>query len=104
LLEGGVLGRVDDMMIVRGVNIFPSSVEQILHRFPEIVEYRLIAHKQGEMDALTIEVEDRAEDPSRVARALQLQLGLRVAVKLVPPHSLPRFEGKGQRFVDQRGR
>ncbi len=102
LLEGGVLGRVDDMMIVRGVNIFPSSVEQILHRFPEIVEYRLIAHKQGEMDALTIEIEDHAGDPRRVARALQLQLGLRVAVKLVPHNSLPRFEGKGNRFLDQR--
>jgi phenylacetate-CoA ligase len=90
------------MMIVRGVNIFPSSVEQILHGFPEIDEYRLIAHKQGEMDALTVEIEDRREDPQRVANELRLRLGLRVAVQLVPLGSLPRFEGKGQRFVDRR--
>ena len=47
LLQGGVLGRADDMMIVRGVNIFPSSVGQIIHGFPEIVEYRMMAHKRG---------------------------------------------------------
>lgn len=102
LLEGGVWGRVDDMMIVRGVNIFPTSVEQIIHEFPEIDEYRLIAHKQGEMDALTVEIEDRLEDPQRVAAQLRLRLGLRVAVKLAPAGSLPRFEGKGKRFVDRR--
>jgi phenylacetate-CoA ligase len=102
LLEGGVLGRVDDMMVIRGVNVFPSSVERILHGFPEIVEYRLIAHKRGEMDAMTIEIEDRLEDPGRVAQELQLRLGLRVDVQVVPTGTLPRFEGKGQRFVDQR--
>ncbi len=102
LLEGGVLGRADDMMIVRGVNVFPSSVEQIIHGFPEIVEYRLIAHKQGEMDGLTIEIEDHLETPQRVADELRLRLGLRVAVDLVPLGTLPRFEGKSKRFVDRR--
>jgi phenylacetate-CoA ligase len=102
LLEGGVLGRVDDMMIIRGMNVFPSSVEQILRGFPEIVEYRLIAHKKGEMDALTIEIEDRLADPRRVAEELHLRLGLRVAVNLAASGTLPRCEGKGQRFVDQR--
>ncbi len=102
LLEGGVLGRVDDMMIIRGVNVFPGSVEQIIRGFPEIAEYRMIAHRKGEMDALTIELEDRLEAPHRVADELHLRLGLRVAVKLVPVGSLPRCEGKGQRFVDQR--
>ena len=102
LLEGGVLGRSDDMMIVRGVNIFPSSIEQILHSFPEVVEYRLTVRKQGEMDALVVEVEDRLQDPSRLAEELRLRLGLKVDVRLAPAMSLPRFEGKGQRFVDQR--
>ena len=102
LLAGGVLGRADDMLIIRGVNIFPSSVEQIIHGFPEIVEYRLTAHKQGSMDALTVEIEDRLEAPDRVAEELQLRLGLRVAVKVVPLGSLPRFEGKGKRFIDAR--
>jgi phenylacetate-CoA ligase len=102
LLEGGVLGRSDDMMVVRGVNIFPSSVEQIMHSFPEVVEYRLTARKKGEMDELVIEVEDYLGQPRRIAEELVLRLGLKVTVKLAPSLSLPRFEGKGQRFVDLR--
>jgi phenylacetate-CoA ligase len=102
LLEGGVLGRTDDMMIIRGVNIFPSSLEQILHSFPEIVEYRMTARKVGEMDALSIEIEDRLEQPERVARELHLRLGLKIDLRCVPFGSLPRFEGKGQRFIDTR--
>jgi len=97
-----VLGRADDMMIVRGVNIFPSSIEQILHGFPEIIEYRLTARKQGEMDALYVQVEDRLEQPDRIARELELRLGIRIEVSTVPTGSLPRFEGKGKRFVDER--
>ncbi len=102
LLDGGVLGRVDDMLVIRGVNIFPSSIEQVLHGFPEIAEYRITAHKRGEMDALSVEIEDRLGDPLRVARELNLRLGLSVEVKCVPLGSLPRFETKGKRFVDQR--
>lgn len=103
LLDGGVLGRCDDMMIVRGVNIFPSAVEQILHGFPEVVEYRLTARKCGAMDELAIEVEDQLSAPRRISEELYLRLGLRVDVQLAPPASLPRFEGKGRRFVDERG-
>ncbi len=102
LLDGGVLGRADDMMVIRGVNVFPSSIEQILRSFPEVVEYRLTAHKEGEMDGLTIEVEDRLEQPDRIAQELRLRLNLRVDVACVPTGSLPRFEGKGRRFVDNR--
>ena len=102
LLEGGVLGRVDDMMIIRGVNIYPSSIEQILHSFPEVVEYRMTAHTMGEMDSLTIEVEDRLDDAARIAKELHLRLGLKVDVRCVPISSLPRFEGKGKRFIDDR--
>ncbi len=101
-LDGGVLGRADDMMIIRGINIFPSSVEQILRSLPEIDEYRMTATRQGEMDQLLVEVEDRADDPRRVADELQLRLGLRVEVRSVPPESLPRFEAKGKRFIDKR--
>ncbi len=102
LLEGGVLGRADDMMIIRGVNIFPSAIEQILHSFPEVVEFRLTARKRGEMDEIVVEIEDRLQNPTRVAEELQLRLGLKVEVRLVPSMSLPRFEGKAKRFVDQR--
>jgi phenylacetate-CoA ligase len=102
LLEGGVLGRADDMLIVRGVNIFPSSLDQILRAFPEVVEFRVTAFKQGSQDALLVEIEDRLENPDRVARELLLRLGLRIDVRCVPIGSLPRFEGKGKRFLDQR--
>jgi phenylacetate-CoA ligase len=102
LLEGGVLGRADDMLIVRGVNIFPSAVEQILRAFPEVVEFRATIVKQGALDALIIEIEDRLNHPDRVARELALRLGLKIDVRCVPLGSLPRFEGKGKRFHDQR--
>ena len=102
LLSGGVLGRTDDMLVIRGVNVFPSSIEQILRSFPEIVEYRMTALKHGAMDRLVIEVEDRLSDPGRVERELRLRLGLRVEAREVPLGSLPRFEGKGRRFIDRR--
>ena len=101
-LEGGVLSRADDMMIIRGVNIFPSSIEQILRSFPEVVEYRLTAIKSGAMDSIVVEIEDRLDRPERVATELQLRLGLKIQVDGVPLGSLPRFEAKGKRFIDQR--
>jgi phenylacetate-CoA ligase len=102
LLDGGILGRADDMLTIRGVNVFPSAVQQILHGFPEIVEYRLILKRVREMDELCVEIEDRLGEPRRVADELQLKLGLRVEVRLAPLGSLPRFDGKGNRVVDER--
>lgn len=101
-LEGGILGRADDMLVIRGVNIFPTAVEQIIRSFPEVVEYRLILDTQAELDQLTVEIEDRLEQPGRVAEDLRLRLGLKAAVRCVPLGSLPRFEGKGRRMVDRR--
>jgi phenylacetate-CoA ligase len=102
LLEGGVLGRADQMMIIRGVNIFPSAVEEIVRSFPEVVEYRMTARKRGAMDELLVEVEDRLATPQRIAEEMYLRLGLKIEVELAPPASLPRFEGKGRRFIDER--
>jgi phenylacetate-CoA ligase len=102
LLDGGVIGRADDMLIIRGVNIFPSAVEQILRSFPEVPEYRLTVHKVAEMDQLTVEIEDRLERPERVADELRLRLGLNVELRCVPLGSLPRFEAKGNRVIDKR--
>lgn len=104
LLDGGVLGRADQMMIIRGVNIFPSAVEEIVRSFPEVVEYRMTARKRGAMDELLVEVEDRLSAPERIAEEMYLRLGLKIEVELAPPASLPRFEGKGRRFVDERQR
>ena len=102
MLEGGLLGRTDDMLIIRGVNVFPTAVEAILRGFQEVDEFRLTAKTAGQLDELEIEVEDRLQQPQRIADELQLRLGLRVAVCCVPAGALPRFEGKGKRFIDLR--
>ena len=62
----------------------------------------MTAGKQGEMDSLKIEIEDRLDEPERVQKELQLKIGLKVDVECVPIGSLPRFELKGQRFIDER--
>lgn len=102
-LPGGVLGRVDDMMIIRGVNIYPSAIDQILREFAGSCEYRLTASRRGAMDHLQVEIEN--QDPSeivRLAEALRLRLGLQIDVCSVPTGSLPRFEHKARRVIDQR--
>jgi phenylacetate-CoA ligase len=101
-LEGGILGRTDDMLVVRGVNVFPSAIDGIVRGFPEVVEYRLTVSRRESLDELLLEIEDRLDAPARVAQELQLRLGLRVDVEVVPIGSLPRFEGKGRRVVDRR--
>jgi phenylacetate-CoA ligase len=101
-LTGGILGRADDMVIIRGVNIFPSSIESIIREFPEVREFRVTAVKVGIMDDLLVEVEDPDDNPSRISDLLQHRLGLRINVQAVPLESLPRFEAKSKRFVDKR--
>ena len=101
-LEGGILGRADDMLIVRGVNIFPGSIEAVLHGFPEIDEYRVTLFQQGNLDQIRVEVEGESIDSNRIANALQVGIGLRMDVVVVGRGELPRFEGKGRRFCDKR--
>jgi phenylacetate-CoA ligase len=101
-LEGGVLGRADDMAVVRGVNVFPSAIDEVLHAFPEVVEHRSTVVRRGEMDELVVEVEDHLAEPGRIAEELRVRLGLRVEVRLAPAMSLPRSEGKSRRFFDTR--
>jgi len=101
-LDGGILGRTDDMLVVRGVNIFPGAIDDIVRGFPEVVEYRLTVSRRASLDELALEIEDRLAAPERVAEELRVRLGLRVVVAAVPIGSLPRFEGKGRRIVDRR--
>ncbi len=102
LLDGGILGRADDMMIIRGVNVFPSSIEAIIREFPELEEFRVTVYRDAEMDSLRIEVEDPRNEPRRIADRLLVRLGVRVAVVSVPTGTLPRYEAKSRRFVDKR--
>jgi phenylacetate-CoA ligase len=102
-LQGGILGRADDMVVIRGVNIFPSSIEQIIREFPQLGEFRLIASKRGAMDELEVEVEATAETQLDALRhRVGERLGLRIPIRAVPPESLPRFEAKAKRLEDRR--
>jgi phenylacetate-CoA ligase len=101
-LQGGVLGRVDDMRIVRGVNVFPSAVDAVVREFAEIVEYRATISRESALDEMSIEVEGEVDDTRRIAEIIGLRLGFRVDVRVVDPGTLPRFEGKGRRLFDER--
>ena len=104
-LEGGILGRTDDMIIVRGVNIYPSAVEQIVRGIPEVAEYSVQINETTSMAEMTVQVEPAAEcgDRDAVARSLQQKFeaawSLRVPVYAVAPGTLPRYELKARRWA-----
>lgn len=108
-----VTGRNDDMLIIRGVNVYPSQVEAVLLAVADIApHYRLIVTREGTLDTLTVEVEavpalERSEtEYARVARAVahrvKTMVGVSCQVQVRPPGSLPRFEGKAVRVQDLR--
>jgi phenylacetate-CoA ligase len=101
-LPGGILGRLDDMLIVRGVNVFPSAIEGIVRHFPAVDEFLIEVYKRSEMDEvrLLVEVGGNPADTAReVQEGLRAQLGIRVEVVPVPAKSLPRYELKARRVV-----
>lgn len=102
-LEGGILGRADDMIQIRGNNVYPSALEAIIRRFQEVAEYRLEVDQSRAMAelAITVEVVGSTNEPSLIAaieRAVRDELHFRPVVVAVPPGALPRFEMKAQRF------
>lgn len=101
-LPGGVLGRVDDMLIVRGVNVYPSALADVLHRFPEVAEYRVIVTKEGAMDEITLLVECPPAMIADIQEELRVALNLRIPIEAVEPGTLPRFELKARRVDDRR--
>ncbi len=101
-LDGGVIGRSDDMVVVRGVNVFPSSIDAVLNRVPGIAEYRVLIRRRGELDDLKLEVECEDATSQRLATQLEIAIGLRIDIELVPVGSLPRSEGKARRWIDER--
>jgi phenylacetate-CoA ligase len=104
-MAGGILGRADDMLVVRGVNVFPSSIEGVLREFPEVAEFRVEVATRRSMAEVRVLLElapNVAEGPlvaERVAERLHRRLLLRVPCELVPAGSLPRFELKARRVV-----
>jgi phenylacetate-CoA ligase len=105
-LNGGILGRTDDMLVVRGVNVYPSAVENILRGFDAVTEYRVEVQNHRTLPELSIQVEaapahaDDAALAHRLEAALTNAFALRIPVLLVSQGSLPRFEMKARRWVD----
>jgi phenylacetate-CoA ligase len=102
-LRGGILGRADDMLIVRGVNVFPSAIEGVLREFPEINEFRIDVSSTREMAELRILIDAQPSAvpalPDLVSERLHERVLLRIPCELVPAGSLPRFELKANRVV-----
>jgi phenylacetate-CoA ligase len=102
-LAGGILGRTDDMMVVRGINIFPSAIEGVLREFPEVSEFRIEVFSKRSMVELQVLLDPKPGTADglaqRVASRLHDRLLLRVPCVLVPSGDLPRFELKARRVV-----
>jgi phenylacetate-CoA ligase len=104
-LDGGILARVDDMVNVRGVNVYPSAVESVVRRFGEVAEYRATVTTSGTLRELSVEIELMAgvdggsTVAALVASALRESLGLTVPLRVVEANTLPRFEMKSRRFI-----
>ena len=98
-----ITGRTDDMLIIRGVNIYPSQIEAVLPRVPGLTtNYRLVVTRDATLDELTVEVEGTG-DSQELSRLVKETTGCSVLVKVVPPGSVPRSEGgKLQRVHDLR--
>jgi len=113
LLKGGILGRVDDMKIVRGVNVYPAGVENLVRGFAEVEEFQVVITEEGGLPQICVRVEPSAEldgtRRSELVRGLQQVLrdshsGLRFEIEVVGIGELPRFELKSRRVVDSRAR
>ncbi len=106
-LEGGVLGRADDMLIVRGVNLYPSAVDDLVRRFEQVAEYQVCVRTGPGLAELSLQIEPTPDcpDASRLAAGVAEEFkhcfGLRVSVQPVPAGSLPRFEHKARRWTVQ---
>jgi phenylacetate-CoA ligase len=108
-----ITGRTDDMMIVRGVNVFPSQIEEQLLRIEGLTpHYLCVLTRPGRMDELTVQVEaaEGVSDPVRreelareLGRRVKDRVGVTVRVEVLDPHRLERSLGKAKRISDQRG-
>jgi phenylacetate-CoA ligase len=103
-LPGGIVGRTDDMVVIRGMNVYPSAIEEAVRGVDGAGEFRITFYSErGGMDEIKLEVElSRGAEARRLQELMRQQLGLRVRVVPVSPGVLPRAEGKARRVVDER--
>jgi phenylacetate-CoA ligase len=104
-LPGGILGRTDDMIIVRGVNVYPSAVDEILRANESVAEYQVRVSETESLLEISIEIEPRPGCTdvdalvNRLEKTFETGFALRIPVTAMPPGSLPRFEMKARRWV-----
>jgi phenylacetate-CoA ligase len=109
-----ISGRVDDMLIIRGINVFPSQIEYALMTVPEVGQhFQIVVDRKGALDDMLVRVEvareafsDKITDLMAIRKSVEHKLrntlNVAVNVELVEPGSLPRFEGKAKRVIDRR--
>ena len=109
-----VTGRTDDMLIIRGVNVFPSQIEEALLRVEGTApHYQIVVERPGTLDEVTVRVEvipeifsdsmsDMQAIHSRISQAIHTITGLHATIELVDPQTLERFDGKATRVIDNR--
>ena len=103
--EGGILGRADDMVVVRGVNLYPSAVEEVLRADGSVAEFQVEISDAGDLTELRLRIEpktpeaDHAKLSDRITQSLHRSFGLRFNVECAAPGTLPRFEMKAKRWT-----
>lgn len=105
--DGGIIGRIDDVIIVRGVNIYPSAIESVIRRFPEIGEYAVDIYRRKQLDDFEIRFEvkpgsDSESISTSLSKELRATLGVLAQTNLVPFGTLPRFDLKARRVSQHR--
>jgi phenylacetate-CoA ligase len=107
-LDGGILGRVDELVTIRGNNVYPTALENVVRQFDAVAEFRITLHSSATAQRLRVEIEPTPQAVSTaqvdrtlssIARAIRDQWHLHAEVEAVASGSLPRFEMKGRRFV-----
>ncbi len=103
VLAGGIIGRVDDMVVVRGVNLYPSAVEAVIRTIPDVIEYRVEINSRDALAEATVDIECLSDAVVHsLAHALKATFSLRIPVRRVPAGSLPRFDMKARRWIISR--
>ncbi len=102
LLEGGIIGRCDEMILVRSVNLYPAAIEEVIRRTAGTAEFRITARRERQMDEVQIELEAAAAVCAEVEREMRNAFGIRAPVRSLDAGALPRWEGKARRFRDLR--
>jgi phenylacetate-CoA ligase len=109
-VEGGVLGRLDDMKKIRGIIIYPARIEEIVRQYDGVDEFQVVFKRVSGLDEIEVRIDLSPAIPAErhkalqneIARGLQIGLGIRVVVELVPSGRLPRWDHKAKRIVDER--